>query len=337
MIFAMVFSAFLSLTLNPMMAAYLYKPYQDRKTNFADRILEILLYPFTKLIAGTVWLYRHALSLALDNRMIVLALAMSSMFIAYKIWPTLGWEGMPLQDTAQAIGEVEAWPGTSFQDTETIVSRVEEILLRQPEIQLVSTQIGAEPAFGTYFSGYGVRSVNRAFFKITMSNIEDRVCQFYNRWADDIILLDYLFRPCSELSGRDIWQIMDGVQNEALSTVPGIRSFWLMEMGATPVNTARAPVEAVIRGPDLEELAKIGKEGLAVAQRTPGIVQPFTSWSMTMPQYHLNIDRVRAKELGLAVPQIAMQAYYALNGGMTSEFFKPEGVSPPAHPHSLSA
>ncbi|MDR4483946.1 MAG: efflux RND transporter permease subunit [Nitrospirales bacterium] len=95
-------------------------------------------------------------------------------------------------------------------------------------------------------------------------------------------------------------------------------------MGATPVNTARAPVEAVIKGPDLEELAKIGQEGLTIAQRTPGIVQPFTSWSMTMPQYHLNIDRVRAKELGLAVPQIAMQAYYALNGGMTSEFFKPE-------------
>ncbi len=324
MIFAMVFSAFLSLTLNPMMAAYLYKSQQDRKTNIIDRTLKTLLTPFSKLIDGTVWLYRHVLALALDHRLIVIALAMSSMFIAYKIWPTLGWEGMPLQDTAQAVGEIEAWPGTSFQETEAIVSRVEDILLRQPEIQLVSTQIGAEPAFGTYFSGYGVRTVNRAFFKITLSNKEDRVCEFYNRWADDIVLLDSLFRPCSELSGRDIWQIMDGVQNEALSSVPGIRSFWLMEMGATPVNTARAPVEAVIKGPDLDELAKIGKEGLAVAQRTPGIVQPFTSWSMTMPQYHLKIDRVRAKELGLAVPQIAIQAYYALNGGMTSEFFKPE-------------
>jgi len=324
MIFAMVFSAFLSLTLNPMMAAYLYKSQQDRKTSIVDRILKVLLLPFAKLIEGTVWLYRHVLALALDNRLIVIALAMSSMFIAYKIWPTLGWEGMPLQDTAQAVGEIEAWPGTSFQETEAIVSRVEKILLRQPEIELVSTQIGAEPAFGTYFSGYGVRTVNRAFFKITMSNKEDRVCEFYNRWADDIFLLDKLFRPCSDLSGRDIWQIMDGVQNEALSSVPGIRSFWLMEMGATPVNTARAPVEAVIKGPDLEELAKIGEEGLAVAQRTPGIVQPFTSWSMTMPQYHLKIDRVRAKELGLAVPQIAIQAYYALNGGMTSEFFKPE-------------
>ncbi|MFB3071541.1 MAG: efflux RND transporter permease subunit, partial [Nitrospirales bacterium] len=236
----------------------------------------------------------------------------------------LGWEGIPLQDTAQAVGEVEAWPGTSFQETKAMVSQVEAILLRQPEIQLVSTQIGVEPVFGTYFSGYGVRTVNRASFKITLSNKEERVCQFYNRWADDHPLLTYVVKPCSELSGRDIWEIMDGVQNEAISSVPGIRSFWLMEMGATPVNTARAPVEAVIKGPDLEELAKIGKQGLAIAHRTPGIVQPFTNWSMTMPQYHLKIDRVRAKELGLDVPQIAKEAYYALNGGMTSEFFKPE-------------
>jgi len=324
MIFTMGFSAFLSLTLNPMMAAYLYKPYRERSAHILDRILKIILYPFAKLLDVIVWFYRHVLALALDNRSIVIALAVSSMYIAYKIWPTLGWEGIPLQDTAQAVGEVEAWPGTSFQETKAMVSQVEAILLRQPEIQLVSTQIGIEPAFGTYFSGYGVRTVNRASFKITLSNKEERVCQFYNRWADDHPLLTYVVKPCSELSGRDIWEIMDGVQNEAISSVPGIRSFWLMEMGATPVNTARAPVEAVIKGPDLEELAKIGKKGLAIAHRTPGIVQPFTSWSMTMPQYHLKIDRVRAKELGLDVPQIAKEAYYALNGGMTSEFFKPE-------------
>jgi len=369
MIFAMGFSAFLSLTLNPMMAAYLYKPYRERNTNILDWILKVILYPFAKLLDLIVWMYRHVLGLALDNRLIVIALAASSMYIAYKIWPTLGWEGMPLQDTAQAVGEVEAWPGTSFQETKDLVSQVETILLAQSEIKLVSTQIGVEPSFGTYFSGYGVRTVNRASFKITLSNKEDRVCEFYNRWVDDYTpkykqwanefsrfvnqksktlpfnfnkeaealslyfnqeakdpsLLHSVARPCSELSGRDIWEIMDGVQAKAISSVPGIRSFWLMEMGATPVNTARAPVEAVIKGPDLEEVAKIGKKGLAIAQRTPGVVQPFTSWSMTMPQYHLKIDRVRAKELGLDVPQIAREAYYALNGGMTSEFFKPEG------------
>lgn len=324
MIFAQFFSLFLSLSLNPMMAAYLYKPFQERLANPLDRALAWLLYPVTWLIQKTVWTYRHILALALDNRLIVVALVFSSLYIAYKIWPSLGWEGMPLQDTAQAVGEIEAWPGTSFEETEKIAYKIEDILLKQPEVKLVSTQIGMEPAFGTFFSGYGVRTVNRAFFKITMTNKEERVCQFYNRWADHVPGLSLLFRKCSTLSGRDIWQIMDNVQAEAMSTIPGIRSLWLMEMGATPFNTARAPVEAIVKGDDLKTLARIGDEALRVAGRAPGVVQPFTSWSLSMPQYHLNIDRVRARELGLAVPQIAMQSYYALNGGMTSEFFKPE-------------
>ncbi|MBI4545625.1 MAG: efflux RND transporter permease subunit [Gemmatimonadetes bacterium] len=323
MIMAMAFSTFLSFTLNPMMAAYLYKPYKEMLENPIDQFLGRILSPFRWLIDQVVNLYRHVLPWALDHRVIVVALGLASMYVAYKIWPTLGWEGMPLQDTAQAVGEAEAWPGTSLQETEKIVSRIEEILVRQPETRKVSTQIGLEPAFGTYFSGYGVRTINRAFFKITFANKEERVCQFYHRWLDPI------FHTCRKKTGRDIWEIMDGVQQEALASIPGIRSFWLMEMGAAPVNTARAPIEAVVKGPDLHTLARIGEEGKQIAERTPGVVQPFTSWSMSMPQYHLVIDRVRAKELGLAVPQIAMQAYYALNGGMTSEFFKPEGALGP--------
>jgi HAE1 family hydrophobic/amphiphilic exporter-1 len=323
MISAMAFSTFLSFTLNPMMAAYLYKPWKEQRENPIDRLLRPLLLPFRWAIDRVVSLYRHVLPLALDNRVIVVAVGVASMYVAYKIWPTLGWEGMPLQDTAQAVGEVEAWPGTSFQETEKITSAIEQILLRQPETRKVSTQIGFEPAFGTYFSGYGVRPVNKAFFKLTFTNKEDRVCQFYDRWLDPVL------HTCRKKTGRDIWQIMDAVQQEVTETVPGIRSFWLMEMGATPVNTARAPIEAVIKGPDLATVARIGEEGKKVAERTPGVVQPFTSWSLSMPQYHLVIDRVRAKELGLAVPQIAMQAYYALNGGMTSEFFNPEGAMGP--------
>jgi HAE1 family hydrophobic/amphiphilic exporter-1 len=319
MIAAMAFSTFLSFTLNPMMAAYLYKPWQQQRENPIDKLLRPVLAPFRRAIDGVVSLYRHVLPWALDNRAIVVAVGLASMYVAYKIWPTLGWEGMPLQDTAQAVGEVEAWPGTSFAETEKIVSGIEQVLLEQPETKKVSTQIGFEPAFGTYFSGYGVRPVNKAFFKVTFTNKEDRVCQFYDRWLDPV------FHTCRKKTGRDIWQIMDAVHTAALARVPGIRTFWLMEMGATPFNTARAPVEAVIKGPDLQTLAKIGDKALQVAERAPGVVQPFTSWSMSMPQYHLVIDRVRAKELGLAVPQIAMQAYYALNGGMTSEFFQPGG------------
>lgn len=327
MIFANLASTFFTLTLDPMLRAYILKPRTAETktlTDYFDQMIGWIFIPFQWLWRKAEWLHIVGLHFSLTHRVVIVALAASSLYIGYKIWPVLGWEGMPLQDTGQAVGEVEAWPGTSLAETERIVSKVEEALLANPEVKLVSTQIGLEPAFGTYFSGYGIRSVNKAFFKMTLTNTDERICQFYNRWADHVPLIHLLFEPCSKRSGRDIWTIMDSTQQKVLESVPGIRSLWFMEMGATPVNTARAPIEAIIKGDDPEILAKIGEEGKKVAERSPGLVQPFTSWSLTMPQYHLNIDRVRAKELGLAVPQIAMQAYYALNGGMTSEFFKPE-------------
>jgi HAE1 family hydrophobic/amphiphilic exporter-1 len=326
MIFANSFSTFFTLTLDPMLRAYILKPPAFGQRSFTDHIDTVIRFVF----APAVWLWKKAewlhlagLHFSLNHRIATMALAAASLWAGYSIWPTLGWEGMPLQDTGQAVGEVEAWPGTSFAETENIASKVEKALLENPEVTKVSTQIGVEPSFGTYFSGYGVRVINRASFKITLTNTDERTCQFYNRWADHVPLLHYIFEPCSKRSGRDIWQILDSTQAKILQTTPGIRDVWFMEMGATPFNTARAPVEAVIKGDDLATLAKIGDQALDVAKRTPGIYQPFTSWTLTMPQYHLNIDRVRAHELGLTVPQIAMQSYYALNGGMTAEFFKP--------------
>ncbi|MBI2455681.1 MAG: efflux RND transporter permease subunit [candidate division NC10 bacterium] len=331
MIFANLMSTFFTLTLDPTLRAYFLKPRTKETmtiTDYLDRGIEVLMAPAQWLFKKAEWLQLNGLNWAINNRFLVIAIAASSIYAGYKIWPTLGWEGMPLQDTGQAVGELEAWPGTSFQDTEKIISRAEEYLLKNPEIKLISTQIGIEPPLGsapnfTYFSGYGVRTVNKASFKMTFTDTDVRTCQFYHRWADTVAPLRLLFQPCAERSGRNIWTILDTTQAQILANVPGIRSLWFMEMGATPFNTARAPVEAIFKGDDLPLLDSIGKQALAVADRTPGLVQPFTSWSMTMPQYHLEIDRVRAKELGLAVPQIAMQAFYALNGGFTSEFFKP--------------
>ncbi|MBI3491346.1 MAG: efflux RND transporter permease subunit, partial [Acidobacteria bacterium] len=327
MIFAAVMSTFFTLTLDPTLRAYFLKPRTTESmglTDYLDRVVEVVMRPAQWLFHKAEWLQVHALDWGLNYRVAVLGVVVASLYAGYKIWPVLGWEGMPLQDTGQAVGEVEAWPGTSFEDTDRIVSKIEDVLLRNPEVKLVSTQVGMEPGLGstpnfTYFSGYGMRTVNKAAFKITLTDTDDRSCQFYNRWADSFPPLRLVAQPCAARSGRNIWTILDTTQETVLAQVPGIRSLWFMEMGATPVNTARAPVEAIIKGDDLSVLNQLGKQAIDVARRTPGLVQPFTSWSMTMP-----LDRVRAKELGLAVPQIAMQAFYALQGGFTSEFFNPD-------------
>jgi HAE1 family hydrophobic/amphiphilic exporter-1 len=115
---------------------------------------------------------------------------------------------------------------------------------------------------------------------------------------------------------------MDGVQAEALGTIPGIRRLTIKEMGADVMASSAAPVQVVFFGPDLDTLAGIGEQARRLGLAIPGFQQVATSWSMTLPQLHVQVNRARAQELGLTVSEVADQAYYALKGGLTSEFYR---------------
>src|SRR3990172_4266539 len=112
----------------------------------------------------------------------------------------IGSEMMPLADVGQAYGLLEAQPGTSFAETERMVKQVEGIIAKYPEVEKVSVVVGAETmfeSFSPFYTGYAMPLVNAASFMFTLSDKDDRK--------------------------RDMWQIIDGIQREALTTIPGIR------------------------------------------------------------------------------------------------------------------
>ena len=86
--------------------------------------------------------------------------------------------------------------------------------------------------------------------------------------------------------------------------------------------SSAAPVQVIIYGSDLATLAEMGEQVRALADEIPGFVQASTSWAMTLPQLHIEVDRTRAQELGLTAEEIANQAYYALKGGLTNEYYR---------------
>jgi HAE1 family hydrophobic/amphiphilic exporter-1 len=52
------------------------------------------------------------------------------------------------------------------------------------------------------------------------------------------------------------------------------------------------------------------------------VYQVATSWTNGQPDYELKIDPRRALEQGLTVADVADQAYYAMRGGFTNEFYR---------------
>ncbi len=294
-ILALLASALVSFTLTALLAANLFAPHAEEAARRRGLLSRWLLDPSQRALGRLEGGYRRSLAWAIANRFVVLGGAVATILVGVALYPRIGSEMMPLADVSQAFAQLEATPGTSSARTSEIAAEVERLLLRQPEIVKVSSEVGFEPG-GTYFTGYSMGSVNSAFMMITLVDSSRRK--------------------------RDIWQVIDGVQQEALQTIPGIRRLAIKEMGADVMASSAAPIQVILFGPDLDRLSEMGGELRRLAEGIPGFYQVTTSWAQSLPQLHVVVDRVRAQEIGLTVSEVADQAYYALKGGLTNEFYR---------------
>lgn len=295
MVFAFIASLLVSITLIPLLAAFFLKPIQQGQET-RQTWLQWLLTPFRlgfqTLETGYAWL----LNICLKNREITLAIAAATIVLAFALYPFIPQEMMPLGDSGQFMATIELEAGASFSQTDRVAQQFEAILLEQPEIEKVSSNVGFEiTRNSTYFSGYSMGSVNTASAIVTLKDLNDRQ--------------------------RDIWQIMDAVEAKARLTIPGLRRIALKEMGVDVMATSAAPIQIAVYGEDLDILYPLAEKVLEIAKDTPGLVMAHTSSSLSQPEYQLQIDRRRAQELGLNIEAVAEQARYALNGGFTRTYY----------------
>ncbi|MCC6484267.1 MAG: efflux RND transporter permease subunit [Armatimonadetes bacterium] len=302
-IFGLLASMLVSFTLTALLCAKLLRHDEEREADRnspAGRILYRVLDPvqgwLDRLEAG----YARLIRWLLHHRFINFARVMVTVVLGFTFYYFLGSEMMPLADVGQANGFLEMAPGTSYAQTERAVHQLEKIMLKHPEIEKASIEIGSESMFESFtpfYTGYQMPQVSGAAMMLTFSDKDSR--------------------------RKTIWQVMDAVQKEALETIPGIRRLQIKEMGSDVMATAAAPIHVNIYGPDLKELDRLGREVLKVAERMPDeVYQPATTWSLQQPEFQVKVNPERAAEVGLSPENISEQAYYALRGGLTSEFLR---------------
>jgi HAE1 family hydrophobic/amphiphilic exporter-1 len=302
LIFGLLASMLVSFTLTALLCANLLRPEEAREADRRHPILRWLyvpLDPFQRLLDRMEKGYAGTIKWMLKHRFANFARVVATVIVGFTFYYFIGSEMMPLADVGQANGFLEMQPGTSFEGTEVAARRLEQIMLKYPELEKASVEIGAESMFESwspYFTGYQMPQVNGASMMLTFSDKDERK--------------------------RTIWQVLDAVQKEALATIPGIRRLQIKEMGSDVMATAAAPIHVLIHGPDLATLDSLGRQTLAVAEKMPDMFQPGTTWTMGLPDYRIKVDPTRAQQLGLSPESISQQAYYALRGGLTNEFFR---------------
>lgn len=302
LIFGLLASMLVSFTLTALLCAKLLRPESARDADRKHPILRwlyILLDPFQRGLDRLEHGYGRIIRWMLRHRFANLARVLATLIVGGAFYYFIGSEMMPLADVGQASGVLEMAPGTSFAETERATGKLERIMAHYPELEKASVEIGAESMFESYspyYTGYQMPQVNGASVMLTFSDKDTRK--------------------------RTIFQIIDAIQKEALQTIPGIRRLQIKEMGSDVMATSAAPVHLNIYGPDLKVLDRLGQETLAIAHKMPEMYQPATTWTVGLPDFQIEVDPQRAQEVGLTPESISQQAYYALGGGLTNEFYR---------------
>lgn len=319
MITSVIASYFLALTLTPLMAAYLFKPSPHARvpavgSSGTGTTLESLMpvderppgkvggflyHVFLKYFHRFERFFARLVDTAVNFRWIVVALTAGTLYITFVLYDQLGQEQMPLTDTSLALGYLRAEPGTSFERMAEIVTEVERIALEQEHVKDASALTGKSPAWGQYFTGYGVNRVNEARLIMNLTIADER-----------------------EVT---LWDIIAAIEQQARARIPELQALFFQPQNPTPVAAARAPVEVLVKGPDLDQVYRYGRQIREMADtQSRGLHSPYLDKVYGVPQLRVDVDQARAEALGLTVADIVGQVYYAINGGFTESFFNPE-------------
>jgi multidrug efflux pump len=147
---AVLVSGFVALTLSPMMCSMVLKhePKHGRVFNFFERL-------FTRLTDG----YRRVLLLALDHRVVVLALLLVIGGSSYFLYRGLRAELAPVEDRGAIFVPVSAPVGSTVGFTAGYLERIEKIYAEYPETLRFFTMAGS-PTPDSGFSVMNLKSWN---------------------------------------------------------------------------------------------------------------------------------------------------------------------------------
>ncbi|MCZ6908244.1 MAG: efflux RND transporter permease subunit [Deltaproteobacteria bacterium] len=319
MITTVIASLLMALTLTPLMAAYLLKPRpgaiededQLDRVDTAESMAptyeappgwigKIIYHIFLRYYFIFERFFGRVIGWAITYKWIVVTATAVLIWSTFVIYDTLDQEQMPLTDTSLLLGYVRARPGTGFERMKEIVTAIEKIALKQKSVKNASALVGKSSVWGQYFTGYGVNTVNeaRTIMNLTIARKERK---------------------------ETLWDIQAAIEKEARATIPDLDVLFFQPIAPTPVAAARAPVEILVKGPELDQVYAYGNQILEMAKtQSRGLHSPYLDKDYGVPQLSVEVDKPRARAMGLTVQDVVGQVYYAINGGFTKTFFNPE-------------
>jgi HAE1 family hydrophobic/amphiphilic exporter-1 len=225
---------------------------------------------FDRLLDGLDRGYRRALAWALDHRVTVVVATIAVVLSSGFFFARIGKDFIPEEDDGRFIVSFRAPLGTSRPAMDDLLQEIDETIRGHPEVVTAFIGIGIG----------GTAQVNNGIAFVNMVPREER-----------------------EISQKEF---LKKLQAE-LARIPGVLAF---AAAPSPVGGMRGEqLQFAIVGPELDNVASLSRELASRLGQTPELGRIDLDLQLDLPQLRLEVDRVRAADVGLSGADVA----YAVN------------------------
>jgi len=265
---SVLISAFVSLTLTPMMSArVLHKPAHENKLFLLSERW------FNRLASG----YQRTLRLFTNKGWLAPAIMATAVLIILGLGSLLRSELAPMEDKSRLMINSTAPEGASYETMSEYMNKLLVVVDTLPEKEVIVSVTG---------SGFGGGGVNSGFIRISLVPPDARK--------------------------RTQQEVADALTGE-LKDYTFARSYVTQEQTIGGARGRGLPVQFVIQAPSFEKLKDVIPSFMEKAQSDPAFQVVDLNLKFNKPELTINIDRDRARALGITVRDIAetLQLYFS--------------------------
>ncbi len=263
---SVLFSALVALTLTPMLASKL--PESEQRNRFARAV--------DRFFRRLAEVYERRLRSLIRRPWLIMGAIAVLIVVGAVTFRTMPSEFTPSADVGRVFINIEGPEGSSFEYMDGYARRLEAIILNEKQkygdIQRVLIRV---PGGG---GGGGPRTgdVNSARAVVILTDWRDRQ--------------------------RSARAVTDSIMGEARK-MPGVRAS-ANQAGGLGRRGSGAALEAVLGGPDYQQLSQWSAKLLELARANPGLRNLDTNYKERKPQLRVSVDRSRAAELGVSLQTV---------------------------------
>jgi multidrug efflux pump len=280
-----VISAFNSLTLSPALAAMLLKGHDEPKdwlTRAMDRVFGGFFKRFNKVFHRGSEAYGKGVSSVINRKAIMMAIYAVLLGGAVLMGKVVPGGFVPAQDKEYLISFAQLPNGASLDRTEQVVRQMTDIARKQPGVE------SAVEFPGLSVNGF-TNSSSAGIVFVTLKPFHDRKTKELSAGA----IAGALNQKYAAIKGSFI-AVFPPPPVLGLGTLGGFK-MQLEDRGALGYEALNDATQAFIKR----------------ASQTPELGPTFSSYQINVPQLNVDLDRVKAKQLGVSVTDVfnTMQVY----------------------------